>query len=134
MAQQRFNVPRVLTRVNDPANEPIFHKLGIKETLNSTRLIYNLIEQRIESDEIVPLAALQQGNIELVEVHIGENSPVTGKRIVDLGLPDETKIIAIVHDNHSHIPSFETRLEADDTVLALVQGNSAHKLAEIFGS
>ena len=60
MAQKRFSVPRVLARVNDPTNEPIFHRLGITETLNSTRLIYNLIGQSIEPDEVVPLAPLHR--------------------------------------------------------------------------
>jgi len=132
MARRRFSVPRALARVNDPANEPIFHKLGITETLNSTRLIYNLIEQSIETDGIVPLAALQQGSIEIVEVHVGANSPVAGRRIVDLGLPEKALIIAVIADGEVHIPTFDTRLKADNTVVVLVDPSETQALSNVF--
>ncbi len=134
MAQKRFSVPRVLARVNDPANEELFRKLGIKETLNSTRLIYNLIEQSIESDEVVPLAALQQGNIEIVEIHIGEKSPVVGKRIIDLGLPEKTLVIAVIHDGEAHIPTFDTRILLDDVVVVMAHASQSIMLSDIFGA
>jgi len=133
MAQKRFSVPRVLARVNDPTNEPIFHRLGITETLNSTRLIYNLIEQSIETDEVVPLAPLHRGNIEIVEIHVSDKSPVIGKRIIDLGLPERALIIAVVRDGEAHIPTYDTRMALDDSVVVLVQAEQADALSAVFG-
>lgn len=133
MAQRRFGVKRVLARVNDPANEPLFHKLGIKETLNSTRLIYNLLEQSIETDEIVPLAALP-GKKEIAQVHIGPASAAAGKRITDLRLPEHSLIIAVLRGGEAHIPTFDTRIAAEDTVVVLSHEDESEGLASIFGS
>ena len=67
MAKMEHNVPRTISRVNDPRNEALFHKLGIDATVSSTKIIYNLIEQEVGGGEVIPLAALNRGNIEIVE-------------------------------------------------------------------
>ena len=52
MAKMEFNVPRTISRVNDPRNERLFHKLGIDATVSSTKIIYNLIEQEVGGGEV----------------------------------------------------------------------------------
>jgi len=133
MAKKHFNVHRVLARVNDPSNQPLFQKLGVTESVNSTRLIYNLIEQSIETDEIVPLAALQQGNIEIVEVHVGPNSPVAGKRVNELNLPQGALIIAVLRGGQARIPTADTILTPDDSVVAIVESDLEEAMANVFG-
>src|SRR5215470_9242710 len=86
MAKMKFNVPRTIARVNNPRNEVIFHRLGIDATVSSTKIIYNLIEQEIETGEVIPLAALSRGNIEIVEVEISIKSPVLGKMVGDIAM------------------------------------------------
>ena len=81
MAKMEHNVPRTISRVNDPRNEALFHKLGIDATVSSTKIIYNLIEQEVGGGEVIPLAALNRGNIEIVEVEIGPRSPVVEQEI-----------------------------------------------------
>ncbi|MCC6484610.1 MAG: TrkA family potassium uptake protein [Armatimonadetes bacterium] len=132
VAKWHFNVPRVLARVNDPANQPIFQKLGVAETVNSTRLIYNLLEQSIETDEVVPLAALQKGDIEIVEVHVGPKSKVAGKRIDALDLPDRSLIITMLRNGEARIPQADTVLAVDDTLVAIVEEAQEEKLAAVF--
>ena len=132
MAKHRFKAPRTIARVNNPENEEIFQRLGIDETVSSTRIIFNLIEQRIETDQLIPLAALKRGNIEIVEVDLGEESPVLGKQIGNLGLPPDTLVISIVRDDHALIPHVNTELKAKDSVIALVQSKLEPELRAIF--
>src|SRR5437867_8317862 len=84
MAKLRFKVNRVIARVNNPENEVIFHSLGVHETVNGTAVLYHLIEQEVETDAVVPLAALRRGNIEIVEANLSRHSPVIGKEIQDI--------------------------------------------------
>ena len=51
MAKLEHNVPRTISRVNDPRNEKLFHKLGVDATVSSTKIIYNLIEQEVGGGE-----------------------------------------------------------------------------------
>src|SRR5579871_4110738 len=124
MAKMEFNVPRTISRVNDPRNETLFHKLGIDATVSSTKIIYNLIEQEVGGGELIPLAALSRGNIEIVEIEIAPKSPVAGREIRTLALPPETLIISIIRDGHAKLPSGDTVIQLGDSVIALVDARS----------
>jgi trk system potassium uptake protein TrkA len=132
MAKMEFNVPRTITRVNDPRNEPLFKKLGIDATVSSTKIIYNLIEQEVGGGEVIPLAALNRGNIVIVEVEIGPRSPVSGQEVRMLDLPDEALIISIIREGHAIIPAADTRFAAGDSVIALVGADKEHQLRDVF--
>lgn len=132
MAKMEHKVPRTISRVNDPRNETLFHQLGIDATVSSTKIIYNLIEQEIESNEVIPLAALSRGNIEIVEVEIGPKSPVVNQEISGLELPTDSLIISIIRDAHAILPSGDTRFLSGDSVIALVNADKEHELRDIF--
>lgn len=132
MAKMKFAVPRTIARVNDPRNEKLFHKLGIDATVSSTKIIYNLIEQEIETNEVIPLAALRRGNIEIVEIEIGSKSPVMSRSIQQLKLPGDSLIISVIRHDHGMIPTAETVFELGDSVIALVNADLEHELRDIF--
>ncbi len=132
MAKMEFNVPRTISRVNDPRNEKLFHQLGIDATVSSTKIIYNLIEQEVGGGEMIPLAALNRGNIEIVEIEIGTKSPVLNKEIRELNLPEEALIISIIRDEHAILPSGETVFELHDSVIALVNADREPELRHVF--
>jgi len=132
MAKMEHNVPRTISRVNDPRNEKLFHKLGIDATVSSTKIIYNLIEQEVGGGEVIPLAALNRGNIEIVDIEIGAKSPVVGREIRALALPAEALIISVIRDDHAVLPSGDTRFEIGDSIIALVGADKEHELRDIF--
>ena len=96
MAKKKFQAPRTVARVNDPANLSSFEKLGIDTTVSSTQIIFNLLEQQIEPGEIIPLGALRNGNIEVVAINVSERSPVLNRNVKDLPLPGNALIISVV--------------------------------------
>ena len=132
MAKLKFNVPRTISRINDPRNEKLFHTLGIDATVNATKIIYNLIEQEIETNEVIPIAALKRGNIEIVEIEIGPKSPVLGRKIQELALPEDALIISVIRNDHGMIPTADTKFELEDSVIALVAADREHDLRDIF--
>lgn len=132
MAKRKFNVPRTIARVNNPKNEEIFQMLGIDTTVSSTKIIFNLIEQQIETDQVIPIAALQRGNIEIVEVDLSPSSPVVGKRIANISLPPEALVISIVRDGHAMLPNIDVEFKVGDTVIALVTAEKEAELRAIF--
>lgn len=133
MAKRKFGVPRTVARVNNPNNESLFQKLGIDQTISATRVIFNMIEQQIETNQVIPLAALRRGNIEIVEIDLGEGSPAVGKKIATLDMPANTLIISVVREEHAIIPHADTRLRSGDTIIALVKADVERELRSIFG-
>ena len=132
MAKSKFAVPRTIARVNSPANEALFSQLGIDTTVSSTRIIFNLIEQEIESDQVVPLAALSRGNLEIVAIELSPHSPVVGRRIGDLRLPAEAHIISVIRQEKGMLPGTDTTLQSGDSVLTLVNTEREGELRSIF--
>ncbi|MBC7807814.1 MAG: TrkA family potassium uptake protein [Akkermansiaceae bacterium] len=132
MAKRRFAASRTIARVNSPLNEPLFAKLGIDTTVSSTRIIFNLIEQEIESDQVVPLAALSKGNLEIVQIELSKQSPVPGKLISDVHMPTGAHIIAVIRENVAVLPSPDMALIIGDTVLALVAADKEGELRQSF--
>ena len=132
MAKLRFQVPRTISRVNNPQNVDIFKTLGIDATVSSTKIIFNLIEQQIETDEVIPLAPLQRGNIEIVEIDLGPDSPVVGKRIGQVTLPEDALVISIVRDGHALLPNTDVQFKEGDSVIALVSAEKEPQLRGTF--
>jgi trk system potassium uptake protein TrkA len=130
MAKQ-LGVKRTIARVNNPKNEDLFAILGIDQTVSSTRIIYNLIEQEIESGSVVPLSALRRGNLELVEVSVTAMSPTVGQTLADLSLPHECQIVAVLRGEEALIPHGDTELRAHDSLVAVVSSTQEKELREM---
>ena len=56
---------------------------------------------------------------EIVKLNVLESSPVTGKRIMDLGLPDATLIVLVGRGDHFIVPRGSTVLEGGDELMIL---------------
>jgi len=130
MAKTHFGGPRQIARVNNPENEDIFHLLGVDETVASTRIIYSLIDQEVETGESLLLTALKRGKIVIVSLDVPPDSPAAGKMVKDIHLPGECVLAAIIRDDHILLPSGTTELTANDTVIAVAEPSSQHVLSE----
>jgi trk system potassium uptake protein TrkA len=130
MAKQRFKVPRTIARVNNPRNEEVFRDLGIDATVSGTRIIYSLLEQEVETGDVVFLSALKRGKIELVMAELVPSSPAVGKLLKDIHLPGECVVAALIREEHIVLPSGTTELEAGDTVIALSHPEEERNLRE----
>jgi trk system potassium uptake protein len=134
MAKQRFGITRTISRVNSPANEALFAQLGIDTTVSATRLIFNLIEQEIETDHLIPVAALARGHLEIVSIELSQHSPVVGRSVGELALPGDAHIVAIIRKDKGMLPSPNAILQVSDTVLTLVQQDQESALHGIFSA
>jgi trk system potassium uptake protein len=130
VAKRWFGVPRAIGRVNTPANEDTFHRLGIDETISATRLMYQLIEQEVAAGDIVPLSLLRRGNLEVVEVKLPPGSPALNMPIRKLKLPQDCLLTALVRGNEAQIISGDTQLLEGDTVVALTQPAAMNALRQ----
>ena len=81
---------------------------------------------------MIPVTALQNGNIEVVQIEIDEDSPAKGVSIIDLGLPKGVLIISILRNDTSVIPQASTVFEENDTVLILMPGTLKSDVSRFF--
>jgi trk system potassium uptake protein TrkA len=132
VAKSRFGVPRTIARINNPKNKEIFQRLGIDSVVSSTEVIYHMIEQQIPTGDIIPLAVLRKGDIEIIEADLVDNSPVNGKTVANIELPPDCVLISIVRGEKAELPTPEAELNSGDTVIALVKSGREEEFRRIF--
>jgi trk system potassium uptake protein TrkA len=124
MAKHHFDVPRTIARVNNPRNEDLFHHLGVDEIISPTRMALASIEQDIPVHELLHLAQLKGGELELVEAQIAEGSPALGRKPEDITLPEGSSLFLVLRGNSVHAIRPDTVFQAGDKVLAVAKGET----------
>ena len=119
MAKHHFDVPRTIARVNNPKNESLFKHLGVDELISPTRMILGSIEQDIPVHELLHLAALGEGELELIEAHLQAGSPAIGRATKDLTMPEGCSLFAVIRDGKATPLRPDTILAEGDKVIAI---------------
>ena len=84
VAKDKYGVDRVIARVNNPRNRQHFELLGVKPYVSATDLILRLIEREVPRYGLVHLLDLADAKIEIIDLLIGENAQVVGRRVDEL--------------------------------------------------
>ena len=119
MAKHHFDVPRTIARVNNPKNEHLFKHLGVDELISPTRMILGAIEQDIPVHELLHLAALGGGELELIEAHLQAGSPAVGRTTRDLQIPEGCALFAVIRNGVATAVRPDTVLQEGDKVIAI---------------
>ena len=125
LAKQEFAVPRVVARVNHPKNQWLFNESwGVDVSVSTPQLLTALVEEAVSVGSLVRLLQFEGGNAHLVEVTLADDSPAAGITLVDLGVPRDATVVAVVRDDRLIVPRGDTRLAAGDEVLVLVTADA----------
>ena len=81
LAKEKYRVPKVIARVNDPRNQAHFDLMGISPTICATSSIMALVQHEVPEHDLIHLLELRRENLEIVEVQIDRDSPVAGKKV-----------------------------------------------------
>ena len=119
MAKHHFTVPRTIARVDNPKNGELFRELGVSDVISATRNALAAIEQDIPMHDLLHLAQLQHGDIEVIEAQITEESPAVGQVARQLSLPDGCILFALIRGDVLEVIRSDTVLRPGDKVVAL---------------
>jgi trk/ktr system potassium uptake protein len=131
LAKEKFGVPKVIARVNDPRNQVHFDLLGISPTVSATRGLMALIEHEVPEHDLVHLLELRKENLEIVEVQIDDGAPAAGKTVEKLDLPEGSRLISVMRNGRSEIAVGATELQPGDQVLAILQPGKEDELRRV---
>jgi trk system potassium uptake protein len=131
LAREKYGVPKVIARVNDPRNQVHFDLLGISPTVCPTQRIMALIEHEVPEHDLVHLLELRQENLEIIEVEVDPRCPCIGKTVDKLGLPSGSRLISLVRDGKAEIAFGETVLKPGDQVLAILEPGHEDEVREL---
>jgi trk system potassium uptake protein TrkA len=128
LAKEKYGVERVIARVNDPRNQKLFDLLDIHQTVSATQMVLGLVEHEVPAHELIHLLELKKENLEIVEVEIEPGAPAVGKSIEQLSVPEGARLISVMRGGKAEIAVGNTRLEAGDQVLAILEPGREREL------
>jgi Trk K+ transport system NAD-binding subunit len=79
----------------------------------------------------VRLLTFEGGRARLVEVTLASHSPAAGREIIELGLPRDSTVVAVLREEHVVVPRGDTRLTEGDEVLVLVTSESEEDVRKL---
>jgi trk system potassium uptake protein len=118
LASTEYGVPRAVALVNDPDNEAVFQKLGVR-AFSTTRTIASMIEQHTALDEVTNLIPVGEGKVNITEIKLPASSPVIGKTLRDLSLPPDSLVAVVLRNGDAVVPRGDTTLRTGDRVVLI---------------
>ncbi|SDM87794.1 potassium channel family protein [Allokutzneria albata] len=118
LAKTEFAVRRVVARVNDPRNEWLFTEAwGVDVAVSTPRMLAAMVEEAVTVGDLVRLMTLRQGQANLVEVTLPEQTPLAGRTIESLDLPRNAALVTVLRGGRVIVPQGDDPLEAGDELL-----------------
>ncbi len=118
IASRLYKVPRTIALTNDPDNVPIFEKLGVS-AFSIVQIVSSLIEQHASQEQILNLLPVAEGRVNVTELVLDTESPVVGKQLKDIVLPENALIAVVIRDNAPIIPRGANDLRAGDRIVVI---------------
>lgn len=128
IANNIFNVPTVIARVNDPKREHIYESLDIK-TVCPSKLGVELLTSRINAKNFNLLANLDNDH-EVIEVLIENDIQPTQIQAVEQKF--FCIISALAHDNLTVLPRKDALIAKGDKITCTIHKNYRDKLLKFF--
>src|SRR5918992_3396491 len=129
LAKTEYGVPRVVARINHPNNEWMFNESwGVDVAVSTPRIMSALVEEAVSVGDLVRLFTFRQGDANLVELTLPEDSPMIGLRVGDIDWPLDTALVVILREGRVLRPDPEGTLELNDELLFVAADETEEQL------
>ncbi|HET9140011.1 TrkA family potassium uptake protein [Actinophytocola sp.] len=134
LAKTVFAVRRVVARVNDPSNEWLFNEAwGVDVAVSTPRMLAAMVEEAVSVGDLVQLLTLRQGQANLVEMTLPDNTPLAGRAVRDLELPRDAALVTILRGRRVIVPQPEDPLEGGDELLFVASADVEDQIRAALG-
>lgn len=114
---RQMEIPKIITRVNEPANMKLFESVGIDVPLNPRVTAIQALVASMQESHVQLLATLEAGRGQVVEVVVPDDFPVT--RVRDVPPVSGAIIGAVLRGRRSLVPHGDDYVKPGDRLLVL---------------
>ena len=133
LAKMEYGVPRVVARVNNPANAWMFNEgMGVDVGINQAELLARSVQEGLDLRDVFTILRLGKDGHAVVRVEVREGSRVIGEALRDVELPGTTILVAIERRDGIVVPKGDTRFEAGDRIIAFTDERGRSRLHRAF--
>lgn len=134
MAKQ-YGAKRTVVLTEKPAYLEILEKSDIDILINPRLITVGKILQFLRRGHILSAAKLMEGEAEILEYLIEDQSPLVGKSMKRLKekklLPDGSLLAAIIHEGIVIIPELDTTIKAGQSIVIFVLPHALEKVQDL---
>lgn len=130
IAKRVFQVPRVITRIYDPARASIYKKFGIP-TISSTVWGANELREHLLYAELKSEMSFGSGEVDLLEFEI--TAQLVGRTVGELSIEGQAIVTCVVRLGTAMVPTDAMVFHEGDLVYACVSTSFLEKYKEIAG-
>jgi trk system potassium uptake protein TrkA len=132
LAKTQFEVPRTISRVNNPNNAWLFNEnFRVDVALNSADVFAHLIQEEMSLGDMMTLFKIRRGRYSVVEEKVPAGAKVIGIELKDLDLTGHCVIGAIIRNGVMTLPRGDSTLQAEDEIIAVASPEGAKRLSEL---
>lgn len=129
---KRQGAAKSITLINNPIYGPLMSSLGIDVYVDPRETTVSTILQHIRRGRIRGLFSLRGGEAEIIEAEALETTPLVGKTIHDMDLPDGIMIGAIVRQGEVILPRGATTFEIGDRIIIFALAAAVKEVEKLF--
>lgn len=125
-------VRRAICLVNDRALDPLKESLGIDVLIDPRQTTISTILQYVRRGRILAVESVEDGQAEVIEAIALSSSPLVGKPLRDLDIPDGIRVGAISRNDEILFPNGGFVIRADDHVILFVARSRIATVEKMF--
>ncbi|WP_417425197.1 Trk system potassium transporter TrkA [Hoeflea sp.] len=129
---KRLGCKANLALINNPSFQEFTKTLGIDAHINPRAVTISKILQHVRRGRIRAVYSVQKGSAEVIEAEALDTSPLVGKPLRNLDLPDGVRIGAIYRDKQVIRPDGSQKIKAKDRVVMFAALDSVRHVEQMF--
>jgi len=130
---QELGTQTLMGIVNRPDYANVVGKLGIHEVVSPREVMARQVEGLLNTGAVIFRNKHILGSgIEVLEIEVQPNSPITQGTLREVYLPRQSIIGAVIREGFVKVPRASDRIRAGDTVVALVQTDVVDEFVNTF--
>lgn len=129
---KRLGCKANLALINNTTYHDFARTLGIDAFVNPRGITISRVLQHVRRGRIRGVHSIQRGAAEIIEAEALETSPLVGRPLRDLDLPDGMRIGAVIRGDVMEKPSGETRIKPKDRVMIFALAGAVRQVEQMF--
>jgi trk system potassium uptake protein len=130
LASLIFRVPKVVSRVFDQQKAELYQRLG-QQTVDPTTWSVHRVSEMLSYSPLDKTLSFGSGEVEMVETEVP--ALLVGRKVIELMVPGEISVIAIIRGNKAFIPTLGTEFRENDYLHLVVANSSDNRLKTLLG-
>ena len=129
---KKMGCRRNLSLLNNPSYPAFANALGIDAYISPRTVTISRILQHVRRGRIRGVHSLQNGAAEVIEAEALETSPLVGRPLRDIDLPDGIRIGAVFRSGKVLMPNGAMQIQARDRIVIFAMANRVRQVEQMF--